>query len=66
VVTHPLWMQLVPGSIPSSGKGFYVCFFVLLLLCVSFFYQKTLFVTKVCNSFYNFNLLGIHRILKDL
>jgi len=22
VVTHPLWVQEVPGSIPSSGKGF--------------------------------------------
>jgi len=25
VVTHPLWVQQVPGSIPGSGKGFY-CF----------------------------------------
>ena len=24
VVTHPLWMLDVPGSIPVSGKGFYV------------------------------------------
>jgi len=24
VVTHPLWVQEVPGSIPSSGNGFYV------------------------------------------
>jgi len=24
VVTHPLWVQEVPGLIPSSGKGFYV------------------------------------------
>jgi len=24
VVTHPLWMQEVPGSIPGFGKGFYV------------------------------------------
>jgi len=22
VVTHPLWVQEVPGSIPGSGKGF--------------------------------------------
>jgi len=38
VVTHPLWVQEVPGSIPGSGKGFYVWFFcfvvvVFLLLC---------------------------------
>jgi len=31
VVTHPLWVQEVPGSIPGSGKGFYVSFFALLL-----------------------------------
>ena len=36
VVTHPLWVQDVPGSIPGSGKDFYVLFFVLLLLCFSF------------------------------
>jgi len=24
VVTHPLWAQEVPGSIPGSGNGFYV------------------------------------------
>jgi len=37
VVTHPLWVQEVPGSIPGSGKGFYVWFFgfvvVFLLFC---------------------------------
>jgi len=22
VVTHPLWLQELPGSIPGSGKGF--------------------------------------------
>jgi len=39
VVTHPLWVQEVQGSIPDSGKGFYVWFFVL-LLCFYFFVQK--------------------------
>jgi len=29
VVTHPLWVLDFPGSIPGSGKGFYVWFFVL-------------------------------------
>jgi len=24
VLTHPLWVREVPGSIPASGKGFYV------------------------------------------
>jgi len=38
VVTHPLWVQEVPGSIPVSGKGFYVWFVVLSLLCFYFFF----------------------------
>ena len=67
MVTHPLWVQEVPGSIPGSGKGFYVSFFALLLLCFYFFVKKyTLFVTKVCNSFYNVNLFSIRNILQDL
>jgi len=41
VVTHPLWVQEVLGSIPGSGKGFYVWFCVLLLLCFYFFCPKT-------------------------
>jgi len=40
VVTHPLGVQEVPGSIPVSGKRFYVSFFALLLLCFYFFCQK--------------------------
>jgi len=40
VVTQPLWVQELPGSIPGSGKGFYVSFFALLLLCFYFFCQK--------------------------
>jgi len=44
VVTHPLWVQEVSGSIPDSGKGFYVLSFVLLLLSFYFLPQNTLFV----------------------
>ena len=67
MVTHPLWVQEVPGSIPVSGKGFYVSFFALLLLCFYFVVVKnTLFVTKVRNSFYNVNLFSILYILQDL
>ena len=46
VVTYPLWVQEVPGSIPGSGKGFYVWFFVLLLLCFYFFVKKHIFYHK--------------------
>jgi len=66
VVKHPLWVQEVPGSIPGSGKGFYVWFFVLLLLCFYFFVQNTLFIAKYCNSFYNVNLFSILNVLQDL
>ena len=67
VITHPLWVQEVPGSIPGSGKGFYVWFFVLLLLLCFYFLSKiTLFVTKVCNSFYNVKLFSILNIFQDL
>jgi len=44
-VTHPTVVREFPGSIPDSNKDFYVCFFVLLLLCFSFFVQ-TLFVMQ--------------------
>jgi len=67
VEKHTLWVQEVPCSIPGSGKGFYVSFFALLLLCFYFFFVKnTLFVTKVCNSFYSVNLFSILNILQDL
>jgi len=67
VVTHPLEVQEVPGSIPVSGNRFYVSFFALLLLWFYFFVTKlTFFVTKVCNSFYNVNLFSILNILQDL
>ena len=66
VVTHPLWVQAVPGSYPGSGKGFYVSFFAVLLLCFYFSVKNTIFVTKICNSFYNVNLFSILSILQDL
>jgi len=45
VVTHPLWVQEVPGSIPGSGKDFYVSFFAL-LLCFYFFVKKHIICHK--------------------
>jgi len=46
VVTHPLWLQEVPGSIPISGKRFYVLFFALLLLCFYFFVKNTHYLSQ--------------------
>ena len=66
MVTHPLWVPEVPGSIPGSGKGFYVGFFVLLLLCFYFLSKNTLFVTTFCNSLCNCNLLSILNTMQDL
>ena len=43
VVMHPLSVQEVPGSIPGSGKGFYVGCFVLLLLCFLFVQKHIIF-----------------------
>jgi len=47
VVTHPVWDQEFPGSIPGSGKGFYVWIFILLLLCFYFFVQKHIIYRKI-------------------
>ena len=69
MVTHLLWVQEVPGSIPGNGKGFYVYFFfnlLLLFFVVVFCKQNTFFVTKNCNSFYNVNLFSMLNILQDL
>jgi len=67
VVTQPLWVPEVPGSIPGSNMGFYVWFFALLLLFVFYFLSKnTLFDTEFCNSFCNGNLFSILNTLQDL
>jgi len=66
VVTHPLWVQEVPCSIPGCGKGFYVWFFVLLLLCFYFLSKNKLYIGIYCNSFYNVSLFSILNVLQDL
>jgi len=44
LVTRPFWVQEVPGSSPCSDKGFYVWFFVLLLLF--YFLSKTHYLSQ--------------------
>ena len=51
MVTHPLWVQEVPGSIPSPG----IFFIFLFLLCFYLLFNNTLFVTTFCISFCNVN-----------
>jgi len=41
VVKHSLWVQEVPGSIPVSGKGFYVWFFCFVVVVFLLFLSKT-------------------------
>jgi len=65
MVTHPLWVQEVPGSIPGSGKGFYVWFFCFVVDVFLFFVQKHIICHKICNSFCNSNFLSILNILQD-
>ena len=67
MVTHPLLVREVPGSIPDSGKGFLsliFCFVVVVFLI--FLSKNTLLITKVCNSFYNIYLFSILNTLQDL
>jgi len=53
-------------SIPGSGKDFYVCFFVLLLLCFYFFVQNILFVMTFCNYFSNVKSFSTLIMLQNL
>ena len=46
MVTHPLSVQEVPGSIPGSGKGFYVCFVLFCCGCVFTFCPNTHYVSQ--------------------
>jgi len=43
VITHPLWVQEVPGSIPGSGKGF---MYHVLLCCVVTFLSITHYLSQ--------------------
>ena len=65
VVTLPLLVHEVPGSMPGSDKGLYVWFFCFAGVAFLLFVKNTLFVTQFCNSFCNFNLFSIPYILQD-
>ena len=55
MVTHPLSVQEVPGSIPGSGKGFNVSFFcgvVFLLFCQKTHYLKQKFAIPITMLIY--------------
>ena len=68
-VTHPPWVQDVPGSIPSSGKYFVFALFCFCVLLLFWFYvlSKThylsrTFIIEFCNI-YLFIILRILQIL---
>jgi len=63
VVTHPLWVQEVLGSIIGSLCLIFCIVVVVFLLFLS---QNALFISKYCNSFYNVNLFSILIVLQDL
>ena len=56
-IKHPTTVTELPGSIPGSGKAFYVCFIVLLYF--TFLCQNTLFLIKFCNSFLQGQIIHI-------
>ena len=62
-----LLLKQVPGSIPGTSKGFYVWFFVFLLLCFYFICPKIHYLVQhFAVSFCNFNLFSILNIMQDL
>jgi len=63
MVTHPLWVQDVLGSITGSGKVFLFGFVVVVFLL---FVQNTLFVTTFCYSFCNVICYSILNLYQDL
>jgi len=46
VVTHPLWVQEVPGLIPGSGKSFYVSFFCFVVVVFLLLLSKTHYLSQ--------------------
>jgi len=66
VVTHPRWVQESLVQSPAPARVF--MFDILFCCCCVFTFlsKNTLFITKVCNSFYNINLFSTLNILLDL
>jgi len=68
------WCSGNPSALGARGPGFnprirqaFLCFiFCFVVVVFLLFCQNTLFVTKVCNSFYNINICSILNILQDL
>jgi len=57
-VTHPLWVQEVPGLIHRSGKVFMVVFFNVVLYCPkNLIRQKSLLIICNVNLFNKLNIL---------
>jgi len=46
VVTHPLWLHEVPGSIPGSGKGFLCLIFCFVIVVFLLFCPKTHYLSR--------------------
>jgi len=56
-----------PGFNPQLRQGFLCLIFCFVVVVFLLYLSKnTVSVTKVCNSFYNFNLFSILKILQDL
>ena len=56
-----------PGFNPQLRQGFLCLIFCFVVVVFLLFLSKhSLFVTKVCNSFYNFNLFSIFKKQQDL
>jgi len=46
MLTHPLWVREVPGSIPGSGKGFMFDFLFFVVVYLLFFVSKTHYLSQ--------------------
>ena len=66
VVTHPFWVQVVPGSIPGSGNGFYVWFLICCCCVFTFLSKKHIIYRKILQFLLQCNLFSILNVLRDL